>query len=132
MFSVLLKHLSWLIWENRNKEKDEARRKFEVNLRALEEPSDEEEGPDDDNNNIQEPVAELAYSCSKYEGKRVKIKLKSFLNYLQQVSSHLSRTTVGSSMTNTVSTKPKHWMCGMCSKSEARSLFSSTKIQSSH
>lgn len=67
MLSAIFKHFNWIISERRNQERFEARKKFEENLKAVTQ-SDSEEEIDENDNLTQEPVAELAWSCSKYEG----------------------------------------------------------------
>lgn len=69
MLGVIFKHLNHLISKNRDDEKRfEARKQFEENLRALQEFDDKVDVDENENGKVHEPVAELACSCSKYEG----------------------------------------------------------------
>lgn len=72
MLKVIFKHLNFLISKNlENEKKFEARRQFESNLKALQESDDEIEVDKNENNEIQVPVVELTWSCSKFEGFKI-------------------------------------------------------------
>lgn len=74
MLSAILKHFNFLITKSQNEKKIEARKKFEENLKALQESDDDEaEVDENDNSKNNDPVAELAWSCSKFEGKFFRI-----------------------------------------------------------
>lgn len=70
MLRVIIRHLNFLVSKNRNDDKRiEARKKFEENLRALQDSDDDEvEVDENENTKFHDPVVELAWSCSKYEG----------------------------------------------------------------
>lgn len=89
MLRVILKHLNFLVLKNRDDEKKfEARRKFEENLRALQESDDDEaEVDENDNRKNDDPVVELTWSCSKYEGKFY-MKIKHEINPLKSQRCH--------------------------------------------